>query len=114
MGFQNAESIANHMNQSDALILPSFFEGQPVVVLEAIACGLPVIVSSVGALPDLIIPEFGIVLDDISPNTISEAMSLFIENKITFDKKKMTEFANNHLSLSVVGKKFDDFYSKFD
>jgi len=42
------------MNASDALVLYSTREGLPSAVLEALACGVPVIVTPVGALPDVV------------------------------------------------------------
>lgn len=39
----------------DLLVLPSFVDGRPVVVLEALALGVPVLASRVGALPELIV-----------------------------------------------------------
>jgi 2-polyprenyl-3-methyl-5-hydroxy-6-metoxy-1,4-benzoquinol methylase len=42
------------MHASDAFALPSFSEGTPVSLLEALACGLPVIASRVGGIPELI------------------------------------------------------------
>ena len=42
------------LNAADVFCLPSLREGQPNVVLEALACGIPVVASNVGAIPEMI------------------------------------------------------------
>ena len=45
------------MGETDALLFPSRMEGMPLAVLEAMACGLPVIASDTSSLPELIANE---------------------------------------------------------
>jgi glycosyltransferase involved in cell wall biosynthesis len=53
-GFLDQPSIAELMRCSDALIMPSRSEGWPCVVLEAHACGLRVIGTAVGGVPEAV------------------------------------------------------------
>jgi len=47
-------SLRNYYRQSDVFVFPSFFEGFGLVILEAMACGLPVVASDRSAAPDLV------------------------------------------------------------
>jgi O-antigen biosynthesis protein len=48
------DDIGAHLASLDVLVVPSTFDGRPVVVLEALAHGVPVIASRVGGLPALV------------------------------------------------------------
>lgn len=54
IGAKSHEEIPFWMNACDALCLPSLNEGLPNVVLEALACGIPVVASRVGGVPEIV------------------------------------------------------------
>ena len=53
------DDVAVWMTASDLVTLPSYMEGCPNAVLEALACGRPVVATRVGGIPEIMSDEFG-------------------------------------------------------
>ena len=71
LGHVSHVELPLYYNMSDVLVLPSEMEGVPMVILEALACGTPVVASNVGGIPDLVTNNVnGIVLDDLSSKAV--------------------------------------------
>ena len=66
--------IPDWIAAADALCLPSHQEGCPNVVLEALACGRPVVASRVGAVPELIDERCGAIVSPQEPGQLAGAL----------------------------------------
>jgi len=62
------------MQRARVLVLPSTEEGQGVVLLEAMACGTPVVGSRVGGIQDVITSDVGALVAPASPVELAEAL----------------------------------------
>ncbi len=80
-GWISREELPNYLNELKLLVLPSYSEGLPTIILEAMACGTPVLATSVGAIPDVIKDgENGFILEDTSPECIAENVVRVLEH----------------------------------
>lgn len=105
LGYMNAEQIAEEMNMALAFIMPSEYETFSAITAEALCCGLPVIASNTGALPELITPSNGIITDNRHWET---ALSQFL-SKNDYKRSLISNDAHTRFSMQNVGKQ----YSKF-
>ncbi len=70
------EELPAVLNSLRLLVIPSFSEGLPNIMLEAMACGTPVLASRVGAIRDTIKDgENGFLIRDNAPISIAEGIS---------------------------------------
>ena len=65
----------------DVLILPSFSESFGLVLIEALACGKPVIGSDVGGISEIITSDVGLLIDPKKVSTIAKAIDKIVNDK---------------------------------
>lgn len=68
------EQVRAWMQRARLLVLPSVQEGQGVVLLEALACGTPVVASAVGGIVDVVAPEVGRLVPPADAGALADAI----------------------------------------
>ncbi len=97
------------INKSDVFVLPSLQEGFATVILQALACGCPVIVSeNTGAAEFVRENKCGFVVPIRNSQIISDKLTLLSDNK-----QLLKELANNALKISTKNT-WDDYAEKLN
>ncbi len=84
------KNLENIIPTADLVILPSFSESFGLVLIESLACGVPVIGSNVGGIKEIITPNVGLLIDPNNASSLSKAI-----DKILSDKKLYNKFKSN-------------------
>lgn len=74
--------LISAMKKADILILPSRIESFPLVLLEAMAAGIPIVASRVGGVPDVLENgKIGFLIEPGNPDSLAECIEYIIKNK---------------------------------
>ena len=77
-GFVTDEDLPFYYNAADFFALPSKSgEGLPLVALEAMACGLPVIATDVGGISEILMEDYGKIVPPNQPELLAKAILEF-------------------------------------
>lgn len=101
------KDLCHWYNAADVFCLPSLWEGCPNVVIEALACGTPVVSSSVGAVPDFVNNRCGMLVAPGDADSLAKALDKVLS--LTWDQKIVSQIP----SLREWGDVADDVLAVF-
>ena len=101
------------LQKCDCFILPSLYEGMPVTLVEAMGCGIPIIASAVGGIPDMLENEVSGLLINPTLNELVDAMKRVIENTCLREKiGKNAKDKSRRFSAENMFEGYDAIYQK--
>jgi len=103
-------TVANIMQQSHCFVLSSLSETFSCVTAEALCCGLPVIATRVGAVPELVDQSNGILIDPNDRTALTKAMLKLKSSYSSFDLLRISQAASAKFNTIEISRRFDSLY----
>lgn len=110
LGQKNHEDVAMYINSCDLVVLPSLNEGLPVILCESLACGKPVVATSVAGTPELVTKDVGYLVKAKSVDDLRNKIILALDRE--WDTKKLLARARE-FSVPVSAGKLLKVYNNF-
>jgi glycosyltransferase involved in cell wall biosynthesis len=110
-GLLENEELISAYQDADFMVMFSNYENMPVVISESFSCGLPVVATSVGGIPEYVTPENGRLVSAADEEALLNALIYMLDHYQEFDKKKIRQYAVEIFGKKVVADKLRELYS---
>lgn len=111
-GLLEGKELSEMLKSADFLMLFSNYENMPVVILEAFACGLPVVASRVGGIPEMVNDSNGLLVDAGNIAQFSAALNTMIDSYMNYNAIEIRRQVESIYSFEAVASFLDQLYRK--
>ena len=111
-GLLQGQELADKLSSGDFLVLSSNYENMPVVILEALASGLPVVSTNVGGIKEMVDETKGILVEPKNKEALAEALIKMIETYKNYDANYLRNSVIEKYGYESVGRFLSKLYNK--
>ena len=110
-GIKPKSEVAKFMSQCDFFVLSSLLETFGCVIIEAMACGKPVVVTNIGGPYEIVTPESGILVAPANPKALKDAINYMLDNYYKYLATDISRHIGESYSLEYIGQKLNQIYN---
>lgn len=110
-GLLENQELVDAYQSAGFMVMFSNFENMPVVISESLSCGLPVVATAVGGIPEYINPQNGKLIVARDEAALFDAVNFMLDHVSDFDRNKIRENAVAIFGKQAVVTKFHEFYN---
>ena len=111
-GKKTSAEVAEAYQQADFFVLFSNFENLPCVIVEAFACGVPVLSTSVGGIAEILSSERGILIPQGDENALLQGMNQLLDHSGEYDHQAIRDYAIKTFAAQNIGQQVFEEYNK--
>jgi glycosyltransferase involved in cell wall biosynthesis len=111
-GARTKPEIAEHLREADLFVLASRYENNPCAVIEALACGLPVVAPRVGGLPEIVDEHNGLLARPLDAADLAEHIAAALDRDGWWDRREIAARALRSYGRAAVGAAIADAYER--
>nr|WP_299487728.1 glycosyltransferase family 4 protein [Acaryochloris sp. IP29b_bin.137] len=114
LGQLNFRELADLYRLCDAFVITSVFEAVPIVALEALACGTPVVTTRCGEMPSIITRHNGVLCNESTPSAIANALSKILMHPEEFPIAACTQTVQPYLAETVIADVYQQMWQRWE
>ena len=111
-GKKTSAEVAEAYQQADFFVLFSNFENLPCVIVEAFACGVPVLSTSVGGIAEILSPERGILIPQGDEDALLQGLNQMLDHSGEYDRQAIRDYAIKTFAAQNIGQQIFEEYNK--
>jgi len=112
VGKRRPPELVRSIQESAVLVLPSRAESFGMVLVEAMACGTPVVATRCGGPEDIVTKEVGILVPPEDAQALAEGIAQVLDRRSDYDPAKSRAYALERFSLESVGQRLQGLYAE--
>ncbi len=110
-GLLEGKNVVEAYQSANFMVMFSNYENMPVVISESLACGLPVVATAVGGIPEYINTENGRLINAGDEAALLESVNYMLDHFLDFDSAKIRQNAVEIFGKQAVAEKLQELYT---
>lgn len=110
-GVRSRAEVAEAMRAAHLFVLPSLYENAPVVLIEAMASGLPAVATRVGGVPEIVDEDAGVLVAPGDVGALADALAGMCAGHAEHDPHALAERAERRYGYDAVGALWEEAYA---
>jgi len=112
MGLKEQKELVKEIQEADFMVLSSNYETFGTVVIECLSCGIPVVATSVGIVPEVINETNGIIVQAGDNNALEAAIITMLDKFSSYDPQVIRNTVVNRFDHVTVAGQLMEIYNK--